>query len=99
MVRIAGSQIRLRSQMRRLVTLCTAVAVAFVGCFFGASAAAGAAPGATVPTGAKTVANARANATGFGGHGGHGSGKAIGRSKVVRTAAPPVLTAAQKALQ
>ena len=44
----------------------------------------------------KSAALARAEATGFAGlHGGHGSGKAVGSSRVIRTAHAPVLTSAQ----
>src|SRR5438552_4026023 len=44
----------------------------------------------------KSAALARAEATGFAGlHGGHGSGVAAARSRVVRTAKPTAPTAAQ----
>jgi hypothetical protein len=45
----------------------------------------------------KSAALARAEATGhLGGGGGHASGKAIGRGRAIRTAAPPVLTPAER---
>jgi hypothetical protein len=57
---------------------------------------AGAAPAGASPTPPKSAALARAEATGFAGlHGGHASGKATGRSTVIRTARLPVLNAAQ----
>jgi len=57
---------------------------------------AGAAPAGAAPAPPKSAALARAEATGFAGlHGGHASGKATGRSTVIRTARLPVLNAAQ----
>jgi hypothetical protein len=51
---------------------------------------------ASVSAPVKSAAVARAEATGHAGlRGGHGSGKAVGRSRVTRTAKPPVLTPAQ----
>ena len=61
-----------------------------------AAGAAGAAAAGTAPVPHKSAAVARADATGFAGlHGGHGSGRAIGRSRVTRTARPRALTAAE----
>jgi IPT/TIG domain len=58
-----------------------------------AAVLAGAVPAGAVPTPHKSAAVARAEATGFSGlHGGHGSGKSIGRGRVIRTAKPPVLS-------
>ena len=57
---------------------------------------AGAVQAGAAPAPHKSAAVARAEATGFAGlHGGHGSGKAVGRGRVIRTARPPVLTAAE----
>jgi IPT/TIG domain-containing protein len=65
-----------------------------------AAALAGAAPAGAAPAPHKSAALARAEATGFAGlHGGHGSGKEVGRSRVTRTARPPVLTPAQLRIQ
>src|SRR5712671_1343797 len=50
----------------------------------------------TVTAPHKSPALARAEATGFAGlHGGHGSGHATARSRVIRTAKTPALTKAQ----
>jgi len=60
----------------------------------------GAVPAGAAPGPVKSAAVARAEATGFAGlHGGHASGKAVGRSRVTRTAKPPVLTTAQRRAQ
>lgn len=57
---------------------------------------AGAMPAGAASAPHKSAALARAEATGFAGlHGGHESGKAVGRGRVIRTAKPPVLTAAE----
>ena len=65
-----------------------------------ASVLAGSEPAGAVPAPHKSMAVARAEATGFAGmHGGHGSGKALGRSRVSRTAKPPALTRAEARLQ
>jgi hypothetical protein len=59
------------------------------------TASADAASASHQPLAHKSAALARAEATGFAGlKGGHGSGKAVGRSKVTRTARPPALTGA-----
>lgn len=56
----------------------------------------GAAPAGAAQAPHKSAALARAEATGFAGlHGGHGSGRAAGRSRVTRTARPPRLTASE----
>ena len=47
----------------------------------------------------KSAAYARAHATGFGLRGGHGSGRAVGRSTVTRTAKPRALTSTELAQQ
>jgi hypothetical protein len=92
-----GSRLHLlRGRPRSLFALALTVTL---GLTWLGGATAGVTAAAAASAGTKTTANARANATGFGGHGGQGSGKAIGRSRVVRTAKPPVLTAAERALQ
>jgi hypothetical protein len=61
---------------------------------------AGATPAGAAPAPHKSAALARAKATGFAGlKGGHGSGKAVGRSRVTRTPKPPALTPAEKRTQ
>src|SRR5712691_12351873 len=53
---------------------------------------AGATSAGAAPAPHKSAALARAEATGFAGlHGGHGSGKAVGRGRVIRTAHPSAL--------
>jgi hypothetical protein len=50
---------------------------------------AGAAPAGATPAPHKSAALARAKASGFAGmHGGHASGKAVGRGRAIRTARP-----------
>src|SRR5215469_15998132 len=94
-----------RTAILRPLALAGATAALIVG-MMSATAPAGAAPaqaGAALaqagpaPAPAKSAALARAKATGFAGlKGGHASGKAVGRSRVTRTARPPVLTPAQR---
>ncbi len=99
MDRIAGSRLRFASgfharlRLRRWVALVLAVSLGVAGSFLGViggtAGAAAAAPTKAEPTGALHR----------GLQGGHGAGRAVGRSKIARTKALPVLTPGESALQ
>jgi hypothetical protein len=82
----------------RLIALVAGSVVLASGMLAAVLDGASAASTATVPH--KSAALARTEATGFAGlHGGHASGMATARSRVIRTARPPALTAAQLGIQ
>ena len=89
-----------RTAILRPLVLVGVTGALAVGMMAGAAPAGAAPASAMAHAPAKSVALARAEATGHVGlRGGHGSGKAAGRGRAVRTATPPVLSPAERRLQ